>query len=140
MKQRDITPYNILKKNSSGSKNGGKDSESENKNGNFTFLFNSEITVFYRYLYNKQILMTYIVVYLHLWNANKSSSATDKKIWLLFQLMITNVYYSNTKKVCNTLKLYMCFIINLFFHLNELYCSDTKKACNILLLYICTNA
>jgi hypothetical protein len=42
MKQRDITPYNILKKNSSGSKNGGKNSESENKNGNFT----SEIIVF----------------------------------------------------------------------------------------------
>ena len=35
-----------------------------------------------------------------------------------------------------TLKLYMCFIINLFFHLNELYCSDTEKACTILLLYI----
>jgi hypothetical protein len=42
MKQRDITPNNILKKNSSGSKNGGKNSESENKNGNFT----SEIIVF----------------------------------------------------------------------------------------------
>ena len=41
MKQRDITPYNILKKNSSSSKNGGKNSESENKNGNFT----SEIIV-----------------------------------------------------------------------------------------------
>ena len=36
MKQRDITPYNILKKGSSGSKNGGKNSESDNKNGNFT--------------------------------------------------------------------------------------------------------
>jgi hypothetical protein len=44
MKQRgDITPYiNILKENSSGSKNGGKNSGSENKNGNFI----SEIIVF----------------------------------------------------------------------------------------------
>jgi hypothetical protein len=43
MKQRGITPYNILKKkNSSVSKNGGKNSESENKNGNFT----REIIVF----------------------------------------------------------------------------------------------
>jgi len=36
MKQSDITPYDILKKNSSGSKNGGKNNESENKNGNCT--------------------------------------------------------------------------------------------------------
>ena len=42
MKQRDITPYDILKKFSSGSKNRGKNNESENKNGNCT----SEIIVF----------------------------------------------------------------------------------------------
>ena len=43
------------KKNSSGSKNGGKNSESENINGNFT--------VFHRYLYNKKDLL-----YRYLWH------------------------------------------------------------------------
>jgi len=42
MKQRDITPYNILNRIVPDKKNGGKNSESENKNGNFT----SEIIVF----------------------------------------------------------------------------------------------
>ena len=42
MKQRDITPYNILNKIVPDKKNGGENSESENKNGNFT----SEIIVF----------------------------------------------------------------------------------------------
>ena len=42
MKQRDITPYNILKKIVPARKMVGKNSESENKNGNFT----SEIIVF----------------------------------------------------------------------------------------------
>jgi hypothetical protein len=53
MKQRDITPYNILKKSSSGSKNGGKNSESENKNEIIVFI--SENSVIHSYLYNKSI-------------------------------------------------------------------------------------
>ena len=42
MKQRDITPYNILKKIVPARKMAGKIARVENKNGNFT----SEIIVF----------------------------------------------------------------------------------------------
>jgi hypothetical protein len=56
MKQRDITPYNILKKIVPDRKVVGKIARVKIKMVislvKLSFIFNSEITVFHRYLYN----------------------------------------------------------------------------------------
>ena len=59
MKQRDITPYNILKKIVPALKMVGKIARVKIKMVislvKLSFLFNSEIMVFHRYLYNNYV-------------------------------------------------------------------------------------
>jgi hypothetical protein len=65
MKQRDITPYNILKKLVPDQKMVGKIARVKIKMVislvKLSFLFNSEITVFHRYLYNKVVYSPFAI-------------------------------------------------------------------------------